>query len=53
MAAKVETLRVARPRLLPGGRTFVRMLAGAIKRWGERGQLGSSGLEMRIYTGTR
>ncbi len=52
MAAKVETLRVATPRV-PRVGSFVKKLAGAIKAWGERGQLGSSGLEMRTYTGAR
>lgn len=52
MAAKVETLRVT-TRPIPRGRGLVKLLAEAIKRWGEQGQLGSSDLEMRTYTGAR
>jgi hypothetical protein len=52
MAAKVETLRIsARP--TPGWRAFLKAVAGAVRRWGQNGQLGSSDLEMRVYTGSR
>lgn len=52
MAVKAETIRVATPRA-PRQPALVRMFADAIKRWGERGRLGSSALEMRTYTGAR
>lgn len=58
MAAKVETLRTS---TLNGwsSRGFVTVVAGAARRWmqrgqlGQSGQLGSSSAEMRVYTGAR
>jgi hypothetical protein len=52
MAAKVETLRI-NARSVSWRRGFVTRLAVAARRWGQRGQLGSSTAEMRAYTGAR
>ena len=52
MAVKVETLR-SNFRIVPKRREFVRAAAQAARRWMQDGQLGSSDLEMRIYTGSR
>ena len=52
MAAKVETLRVG-IRMVPKRRGFVTRIASAARLWVQRGQLGSSDLEMRVYTGAR
>ena len=52
MAAKVETLRINR-RSVPRQRGLLKAAARATRRWAQNGQLGSSDLEMRVYTGSR
>jgi hypothetical protein len=51
MAAKVETLRIG-TQVAPRPRSFARTL-GSVRRWFQQGQIGSSDLEMRTYTGAR
>lgn len=52
MAAKVETLRINRT-TTPRRHGFWKAVAQATKRWAQDGQLGSSDLEMRLYTGSK